>query len=145
MKLSSPAFANGQIIPKIYALRGDNLSPPLAIEDVPSGSISLALIVHDPDAPVGDFNHWLVWNLPPDNLMITAGHLPPAAIEGKNDIGNNHWDGPAPPSGSHHYIFELYSLDNLLDLPLDASRLDMESAMTGHIIKSCRLIGIFSA
>ena len=145
MKLISPAFEDKKSIPGIYSLKGGNESPPLSISDVPDVAISLALIVHDPDAPSGDFTHWLFWNSSPDSTIISQNELPLDAIEGQNDIGNNHWDGPAPPSGEHHYVFTLYALDALLNLPLNTSRYELEEAMEGHIIDKVELIGMYTA
>jgi hypothetical protein len=144
MRLSSPAFANNKAIPSDYSLMGGNISPPLAIDNVPNSSLSLALIVYDPDAPAGDFSHWLVWNLSPACKIIPAGKLPPIAIEGQNDMGNNQWDGPAPPSGTHRYIFKLYSLDNLPDLPLHSTRQELEEAVDHHMTGIAVLTGTFS-
>ena len=145
MKLSSSAFKDTQPIPDIYSIKGGNESPPLSISDVPDAAVSLAVIVHDPDAPSGDFTHWLFWNLSPDSTTIRQNELPPEAIEGQNDLGNNHWDGPAPPSGIHHYIFIAYALDILMDLPLDSSRYELDESIEDHIIKAAELVGTFSA
>jgi len=145
MKISSLAFMDTKPIPSEYAYKTGNSSPPLQIDNVPEDTVSLALIVHDPDAPSTDFTHWVFWNLLPDSTTIGKEEVPAEVVEGQNDFGNNHWDGPAPPSGTHRYVFSLYALDTLLDLPLEASRYELEEAMEDHIIDTAELVGTYTA
>lgn len=141
MRLSSSAFQNNEMIPSRYSCDGDDVSPPLEIEDIPENARSLALIVDDPDAPRGDWVHWAVWNISPDTTSIAEDSVPIGAIEGTTDFGRNEWGGPCPPSGVHRYQFKLYALDTLLSLPSSAKKQDVEQAMQGHILAQTMLIG----
>jgi len=148
MQLTSIAFQNGSALPADYTCRGRGVSPPLTIADVPEGTQSLALIMHDPDAVGGrDFLHWAVWNLSPDLTDIDEGQLPTGAVQGTNDYPNQMYGPACPPAGSglHHYIFDLYALDARLDLPAGASRQELESAIAGHTLATAQLIGTVQA
>lgn len=144
MNIICPAFLEGEKIPDIYAYNGGNLSPPLKFYSVPSQTKELLLIVHDPDAPVGDFLHWIAWNIDPKLAGIEQNNLPVGTVQGKNDFGNKKWDGPSPPSGTHRYIFDLYALDIKLLLDDDTSRQQLEKVIKIHIIDSAKLIGLYS-
>ena len=144
MKLSSSAFENNQLIPAKYTCDGENVNPPLVIVDIPEDTQSLVLIVDDPDAPSGAFTHWLVWNIDPQAKEIAEGSVPQNATQGKNDFGKNGWGGPCPPSGTHHYFFKLYALDQKLDLSASADKKDLEKAMQGHILSQTQLIGLYN-
>ncbi|HUB65979.1 MAG TPA: YbhB/YbcL family Raf kinase inhibitor-like protein [Candidatus Methylacidiphilales bacterium] len=143
--VTAPAFAQGQPIPARYALAGENQSPELRIKDAPEKARTLALIVVDPDAPSGDWIHWLVWNLPADTRALAEGSLPAGAREGKNSFGHVRYDGPSPPSGTHRYFFRLYALDTALSLPVGSDRKALESAMDGHIVGIAETYGTYSA
>jgi Raf kinase inhibitor-like YbhB/YbcL family protein len=143
--LSSPIFAEDGTIPKKYTCKGDNISPPLEIRDVPEDAVSLALILHDPDAPNGDFLHWTIWNIPPDTKSIDEGSVPSGAAQGKTGFGKTGYGGPCPPSGTHHYEFDLYALDKNLNTSAGATRQMLEQAMSGHIIAQTKLVGLVSA
>ena len=143
MQLTSSAFAQNQAIPSRYTCDGDNESPPLSIVDPPVGTKSFAMILHDPDAPVGDFLHWLIWNIPPHTKDIPAGSVPPGAVEGRNAAGKIGYTGPCPPSGVHHYHFDVTALDTTLDLPATAMRNDLLKAMDGHTLGQATLIGLY--
>jgi Raf kinase inhibitor-like YbhB/YbcL family protein len=145
MELTSPVFPPNQPIPAKHTNKGAGISPPLLIQNVPAGTQSLALIVHDPDAPKGDFVHWLVWNLSATASMMPEGRTPAAAVEGTNDFGNAGYAAPAPPSGTHHYVFDLYALNTMLSLPAGATRSQLLAAMDGHIVATSQLIGTASA
>jgi hypothetical protein len=148
MKLSSPAFADGAVIPMRYTCTGDDVSPPLAWSDTPAGAKSVALIVDDPDAPVGTWVHWVAFNLP-----VTAGGLPEGIKDAKQlpsggTQGTNSWrrigyGGPCPPSGTHRYFFKLYALDTTLSLGNNATAKDLQAAMKGHILAESQLMGRF--
>lgn len=109
MTVSSPAFANNEAIPKQYTCDGANVSPALWIGGVPSSAKSLTLVLTDPDAPGGNFTHWIATDIAPKVTMITEGGHP--GREGKNDFGKIGYSGPCPPSGLHHYLFTLTALD----------------------------------
>jgi Raf kinase inhibitor-like YbhB/YbcL family protein len=143
--LSSPAFDQGKPIPAKHALANANLSPELELHDVPPDAESLVLVVDDPDAPSGNWTHWLAWNIPPGTTSIPEGKLPPEAIQGKNSFGHVRYDGPAPPSGTHRYYFRLYALNTTVSLPTGASLSALAKAMDGHIIGSAELFGTYQA
>jgi Raf kinase inhibitor-like YbhB/YbcL family protein len=147
MRLTSPAFADGEPIPEQYGYTAANVNPPLDIEGVPDGAASLALVVDDPDAvePAGKvWDHWVVWNLEPD-----SGHVPEdwdaaGAVEGTNDYGERGYGGPNPPDREHSYRFRLYALDEPLALDAGASKADLEAAMAGHVRAETTLTGTFA-
>ncbi len=143
MKLSSPAFNDNDFIPDSYTCDGENCNPPLNIAQVPRLTQSLALIVNDPDAPGGDWTHWLVWNLPPITSYVLPHQLPLGAREGLNDFGNTKYDGPCPPSGTHRYQFSLYALDSVLDLSPLTGKGGLIKAMRGRIIEKTILTALF--
>ena len=107
LKLTSPAFANNQMIPQKYSCKGEDINPPLKIEGVPKNTKSLLLIVDDPDAPVGNWNHWIVWNIPPETSVIGENSVPQNAVLGMNDFRKLDYGGPCPPSGTHRYFFKI--------------------------------------
>ena len=149
MRLSSPAFENGSSIPERYTCAGEDLSPPLHIEDVPHAAQTLALIVEDPDAPNGTFCHWILWNLSTETTdlpeELPAGEtvlgLAPAA-QGKNDFGTVGYRGPCPPEGdSHRYRFRLLALDAMLRLNPGSDRARLDEEIEGKILAETELIG----
>lgn len=138
LSISSPVFDNEGMIPPRYTCDGDNINPPLVVDGIPEGTESLAIIMEDPDAPKGTFDHWLSWNIPP-----SAGipeHSNPG-INGHNSAGKTGYHGPCPPNGSHRYYFYVFALDTSLDLPADASKQQLKSAMEGHILAESELMG----
>lgn len=142
MKIESTAFKHGKPIPSKYTCKGGNVSPPLSFQDVPQEAKSLVLIVDDPDAPSGTFDHWIVWNIP-----VETKHLPEGAHlsnQGKNGAGEAKYFGPCPPPGKpHRYFFKLYALDTTLNLPQGSSKKQVEAAMNGHILNQTSLMGTF--
>jgi len=144
MQLTSDAFANNQPIPAKYTCNGENSSPPLTIDDVPQAAKSLVLIMDDPDAPSGDWVHWTMWNISPATTAMAENTPPPGAIEGTTSFGKPGYGGPCPPSGVHHYQFELYALDTELNLDSSAIKADLESAMKNHIIDQALLVGTYT-
>jgi len=138
--VESPAFANNELIPAKYTCVGSNINPTLVITDIPYGTKSLALIVDDPDAPHGTFDHWVMWNIPAVGV-IDENSAP--GIQGKNGKGENKYMGPCPPSGTHHYHFKVYALDIKLKLPAGADKNALLKAMDKHILASGELIGLF--
>jgi len=148
MRLSSSAFVDGAAIPSRYTCEGDDVSPPLAWDDVPAGTRSLALIVDDPDAPDPaaprqTWVHWVVVDLPPDaaGLEEDVRALAHGQI-GVNDWHRTRWGGPCPPVGRHRYMFKLYALDRVVELAHPSKR-ELERAMAGHILAEARLIGTY--
>lgn len=141
MKITSPLFADGGLIPARFTADGANVNPPLAISDVPAAAASLVLIIDDPDAPGGTWDHWLLWNIAPDTSSIGEDAIPPGAVAGKNDFGRTVYLGPSPPSGTHRYVFRLFALDRMLDLPAGADRAQLEHAMRGHVVTTAELVG----
>ncbi len=143
MNITSSAFENGGAIPSLYTADGKDISPPLAFEDVPGDAASLALVVDDPDAPAGVWDHWLLWNIPSDTGAVGEGKTPDG-VAGKNDFGTLEYGGPAPPAGTHTYRFTLYALDAKPDLPAGSDRSALEAAMEGHVLDSAVLKGTYS-
>lgn len=144
MKIICPTFANNCPIPQEFTCDGQDTSPRLVFSDIPENAVSLALVLHDPDAPAGDWVHWLVWNISPKTTSIDEGEVPPEAIEGTTSAGSQGYHGPCPPSGTHHYIFDLYALDTSLKLPAQATVADLKTAMTNHILGQASLTGIYA-
>ena len=144
MMLKSPAFDHEGFIPSKYTCQGEDVNPELVIEDVPEGTKSLVLIMDDPDAPMGTWDHWVVWNIPPNVTVIGEDNVPPGAIIGKNSWGKNEYGGPCPPSGVHRYFFKLYALDTELDLGPSSTKHDVEEAMKGHVLAEAVLMGKYS-
>lgn len=141
MKLIS-AFPNEGIIPSQYTCDGANISPPFTISDVPDAARSLVLIVDDPDAPAGNWVHWLVWNIPADIDVFNEGTAPEGVVEGMTSFGKPGWGGPCPPNGEHRYFFRLYALDvEKLDLPTSAGLEELRGVMKGHILETAELMG----
>lgn len=143
MKLLSPAFENNQYIPPQYTCDGQNINPLLQILEVPENAKSLVLIMDDPDAPLGNWVHWLVWNIDPKTKEIAPNSSPPLAIQGITSFGQAGYGGPCPPSGTHRYFFKLYALDVILDLSPHSNKTQLETAMKNHIIAKTELIGLY--
>jgi len=144
LKISSSAFPHNEFIPSKYTCDGANVSPPLAIENVPTQAKSLALIVDDPDAPAGTWVHWVVWNIGPSIKEIRENTVPERASQGMTDFRKQRYGGPCPPSGVHRYFFKLYALDSLLILGPDVDKIVLERAMKGHILAQTELIGLYT-
>lgn len=142
MKLTS-VFEHGGKIPPIYTCDGDDISPELIISDVPDSAKSLVLIVDDPDAPMGLFVHWVLYNIPVDVKNISSRNIPQGAIEGMTNFGRMGYGGPCPPSGEHRYFFKLYAIDKMLDLPAKATKYQVEREIQGHIIEKSELMGVY--
>lgn len=140
MKLTSTAFEDGGVIPSQHTCDGDDISPPLEISDVPPETQSLVLVMDDPDAPAGVWDHWVVFNIPPDTREIAEGHEP-RGVHGKGTSGNLKYEGPCPPDREHRYFFHVYALDTELHLPEGATKQEVEAAVQGHILDQAELIG----
>lgn len=144
MKLTSPAFNHNQSIPSKYTCDGEDINPPLNIAKLPDGVKSFALIVDDPDAPSGNWDHWLLWNIEPNITEIPENSIPPTAVQGNNDFKRTDWGGPCPPSGNHRYFFKIYALDSTLILEEGSSKSELLQAIAGHILDQAELIGLYS-
>ncbi|MBA3721156.1 MAG: YbhB/YbcL family Raf kinase inhibitor-like protein [Parachlamydiaceae bacterium] len=135
-------------IPLKYTCSGENVSPPLKFLNVPSSSKTLVLIMDDPDAPVGVFDHWVVWNIPPTFQGLSEGAkelFSNAKVkQGTNGYNVVGYKGPCPPPGKvHRYFFKLYALNTELTLPEGSSKKDVEKGMKGHIIEEAELVGTY--
>ena len=146
IKITSTAFSEGSMIPKRYTCDGEDVSPPLAWTGVPEGTNSLALICDDPDAPVGTWVHWVLFNIPADMQEVPA-NIPPEKIikngarHGTNDFRKFGYGGPCPPGGTHRYYFKLYALDTEIDLESGITKAQLLKAMEGHILAEGQLMG----
>lgn len=142
LSISSPAFTNNSYIPSKFTCEGKNVNPPLQIQGIPANAKSLAIIVEDPDAPHKIFKHWLVWNIPVTN-DIKENSAP--GIVGMNDFRLNTYKGPCPPSGLrvHRYIFKVFALDKMLNIPATTNAIELEDIMDLHIIAFGELIGLY--
>ncbi|MBF0331394.1 MAG: YbhB/YbcL family Raf kinase inhibitor-like protein [Candidatus Omnitrophica bacterium] len=141
MKITSPDFKHNARMPSHLTCDGADVSPVLDIDMVPAEAKSLALIVDDPDAPKGTWDHWIIYNIPPDKKHIWSGEVPGEQV--MNSFQKAAWGGPCPPSGTHRYFFKLYALDRRLNLGLRAYKNDLEAAMAGHILAQAELIGLY--
>jgi Raf kinase inhibitor-like YbhB/YbcL family protein len=135
--------AEGEPIDPRFSCDGENVSPALAWEDPPAGTVELALVVDDPDAPGGSFVHWVVAGLPPDETSLESGSQ--EGEQGANDAGGTGWTGPCPPGGeTHGYVFTLYALDAESAFEAGASADDLREAIDGHVIGEARLTAPYS-
>ena len=142
--LTSSDFADNGEIPANYTCDGDSISPPLSIAGVPAGTASLALTVTDIDGPAGNFVHWTVWNIDPATTDVPAATVPQGGVQGQTGVGAPGYFGPCPPSGEHHYVFELYALDEALSLdPAVSAKAELLAAMQGHILSQAKLTGTY--
>ena len=140
MKLTSPAFENNKTIPAKFTCEGKDISPALTIEGIPAGTKSLALIVDDPDAPVGTWVHWVVFDIP---VMASIEEDSIPGKQGMNNFRRKDYGGPCPPSGTHRYFFKIYALDSELGLSEGIDKKGLEEAMQGHILDKAQLIGLY--
>ncbi|HXD76913.1 MAG TPA: YbhB/YbcL family Raf kinase inhibitor-like protein [Puia sp.] len=136
--ISSPVFVEGGAIPTQYTADGEGVNPPLVIDDVPDGTLTMALIMEDPDAPRGTVTHWVLWDINPAG-SISEGSEP--GLCGLNTTGKTGYLPPNPPSGSHRYYFHVYALDGSLSLRPGSSREELEKAIDGHVLASGTMMG----
>ncbi len=142
LKVSSSAFSDNSNIPMKYTCEGQQVSPPLEISGIPSDAKSLALIVHDPDAPMdGGFTHWVVWNIDPSTTSIPEGF--DGGEQGLNGAKKTGYIGMCPPTGTHHYHFMVYALDTKLNISKQTGKDGLEKAMKGHILAQGELVGLY--
>jgi len=145
--LESEAFDNGGVIPRKHGYKNGNHIPPLKIGGIPENTVSLVLIMDDPDAMsvVGKvWVHWVLWNIDPNTIELKENSIPSNCLEGKTDFGEIGYGGPAPPDKEHTYIFKLYALDTKLDAAKDSTKKQIEEIMNNHIIAETRLEGRYS-
>jgi hypothetical protein len=147
-EITSPAFANGGVIPSDFSCNGKDISPSLIWTEPPAGTQSFALIVDDPDAPMGTWVHWIIFNMPVSTHNLTEAiptdpQLSDGSVQGKTSAGSSGYHGPCPPSGTHHYFFKLYALDTMLPLSTKADKEELLAAMEGHILANAELMGTF--
>ncbi len=149
LEVTSAAFTDGGQIPGAYTCDGSDISPPLSWSPVPPGTAGIALLVTDPDAPLGTFVHWVVYNIPPGtrDLPVGAGGkevLPEGSLQGTNDMGSTGYAGPCPPGGKpHHYRFTVSALDTTLNLAGSQDGRALEGAMAGHVLARGEIVGIY--
>jgi len=144
LEITSPAFRNGDTIPQKYTCDGDDISPPLRWTGVTAGTVSFVLIADDPDAPLGTWVHWLIYDIPAGESALPEA-VQGLALEGVNDFRRTGYGGPCPPAGKpHRYYFRLYALDERLDLPAGVGRDDLEKAMQGHVLAEGELMGFYN-
>jgi len=146
IKITSSAFEEGGLIPAKYTCDGADVSPPLQWDAVPEGTKSVALICDDPDAPMGTWVHWALFNLPSDAKELAENipaeeTLPNGAKQGVNDFGRIGYGGPCPPGGTHRYFFKIYALDTEVGLEAGADKRQLLKAMEGHILEQGQLVG----
>lgn len=144
MKLTCSSISNNHYnIPAKYTCDGENKSPQLEISEVPPEAKSLILIVDDPDAPGGTFNHWVVWDIDPKAEELPAGGIPEGAIVGVNDFGKNKYSGPCPSVVTHVYLFKLYAVGAILPKDKTLGKKEIRRAIEGHIIEKALLKGFY--
>lgn len=146
------SFKNGDFIPKKYTCEGEDISPELVITEIPANAKAIAIICDDPDAPVGTFVHWVLWNLPVKGTKLVVAEnfkkvdkLADGTRQGYNDFGKVGYNGPCPPRGhgAHHYHFKVYALDTTLDIKGNVKKADLEKAMKGHILAQGEIVGLY--
>lgn len=143
MKLTT-VFEHNQNIPSKYTCDGEDSAPILTISDTPTEAKSLVLIVDDPDAPMGTWVHWVLYNIPSNTTTIDAKNLPEGAKQGMTDFKRVGWGGPCPPYGVHRYFFKLYAIDKEMDLPSGMTKAQVLKAVDGSIIEQTEIIGLYS-
>lgn len=149
MEITSTAFDEGKPIPTQYTCDGEDLSPPLSWDGAPEGTKSFALIADDPDAPVGTWVHWVLYNIPADKTSLLADiadskKLNDGSMHGVNDFKRFGYGGPCPPGGTHRYFFKLYALDTMVDLAPGATKKELLKEMEGKVLAETQLMGTYS-
>ncbi len=147
LKVFSSSFENGKMMPSKYTCEGENVSPEISWGELPEGVVSLALICDDPDAPSGDFVHWVIFNIPPELNSLPEG-VPIEdieAVQGVTDYGRSGYGCPCPPRGLvHHYHFKLYGLDKMLEVEENITKYELLEKMESHIVAKGELVGLYS-
>ncbi len=148
IKLTSTAFKDGESIPRPYTCDGINISPSLEWSGVPKTAKTIAIVCDDPDAPGGTWVHWVLYNLPAENIGLVENlpateNLKAGGFQGKNDFGKIGYGGPCPPSGTHRYFFRVYAIDSELPLKAGATKAELVKAMEGHTLVQGQLMGTY--
>jgi hypothetical protein len=143
MEIKSNAFENNGNIPVKYSCRGDAINPQLSFLNVPENAKSLVLIVDDPDAPMGTFTHWVLFNIDPKITEIKENSVPTGSLSGLNSANGIKFVGPCPPSGTHRYFFKLFALSSALSLASGVGVSEVEKALKNHVIEEAELIGLY--
>ena len=141
MRLSSTAFEPDGPIPRRYTCDGLDASPPLALADVPAAAVSLVLVMDDPDAPRGTWDHWVAYDIPVGTQIAEA--VAALGTPGRNSWGRTGYGGPCPPSGTHRYVFSVYAVDSRLGLAPGADKAAVLGAIAGHVLAEARLVGLY--
>lgn len=146
IRITSAAFEPGGMIPNKYTCDGQDISPPLSWGDLPDSTASIALVCDDPDAPMGTWVHWVLFDLPPDTQRLpeyipAVENLENGSRHGINDWGKLGYGGPCPPGGTHRYYFKIYALDKLINIPVGNTKAQLLKAMEGHILAEGELMG----
>jgi Raf kinase inhibitor-like YbhB/YbcL family protein len=150
MRLASPAFQHGGMIPARYTCEGEDISPEFSWKDAPPGTQSFVLVMHDPDAPrPGGFTHWVLFNIPGsvdhvEEDLPQQTIVPGLGVQGRNDAGQIGYMGPCPPSGIHRYFVRLFALDTVLNLKPGAILQQVITAMEGHILAEAELMAKYA-
>jgi Raf kinase inhibitor-like YbhB/YbcL family protein len=145
MTITSPIFQDNEYMNERYTCDGQDKNPPLRFGEIPQDAKSLVLIVDDPDAPGGNFTHWLLWNISPNTDGIKEDELPVGSVQGENSAGKIGYMGPCPPAGrAHHYQFKLFALDTVLDLPEGVHQSELESRIQKHTLDSDQVVGLYA-
>ncbi len=140
MYIISPAFEDGGRVPPKYTCDGDDVNPELRFGDVPGDTVSLVVIIDDPQSPSGNWLHWSVWNIDPATRILPEDTVPKGAVEGETDFSEIGYGGPCPSYGEHEYRFMVFALDVTLDLPRGTQRHILERAIEGHVIASATIM-----
>ncbi|HET6490354.1 MAG TPA: YbhB/YbcL family Raf kinase inhibitor-like protein [Syntrophales bacterium] len=148
MDIKSSAFGSGEMIAAKFTCDGADFSPPLEWAGSPAGTKSFALVCDDPDAPMGTWVHWVIYDIPPTATMLAEGitrekDLPGGGTQGVNDFRKIGYGGPCPPGGTHRYFFKLYALDTMLGLKPGITKDQLLKAMRGHILAEAQLMGTY--
>lgn len=146
LKVTSNAFKDGDMIPSLYTCDGKDISPAITFSGAPKETVSFALVADDPDAPMGTWVHWVVYNIPSDVNSLPENYppdetMPDGTRQGITDFGGTGYGGPCPPSGTHRYFFKVYALDKKINLVAIADKAALEQAMEGHILAKGQLMG----
>jgi Raf kinase inhibitor-like YbhB/YbcL family protein len=148
IQVTSTAFKEGEMIPRKYTCRGENISPQIAWSNIPEGTKSFLLIADDPDAPMGTWVHWVVYNIPANFSELKErfpedSKFPDGIMQGITDFGTTGYGGPCPPSGIHRYYFKLYAIDIILDVKPRLTKQEVLNEIEGHILAKGQLMGKF--
>jgi len=145
MIITSPAFKNGEGIPRKFTCEGGDFNPEFTVQNFPQGTKSLAFLMEDPDAPGGTFTHWIVWDIDPAAAFIKEESKPSRSFEGTNSAAKVGYTGPCPPRGlSHRYFFRVYALDApSLEIMSGAKRQEFDATLAGHVLAEAELMGTY--